>query len=151
GGYATWWLLLAVVLIGLFERRVKSENKSFMRLSVLGTVAVGLMVVVTLTAGALIIPPCLAMPAMTTLGRPYALEQVATIDGSIKEMQAGLAKEEWDVVGKHGKLAHDALRRLERSVVTGALANGSNPPMKVEELRSHVETAQEGLPRLALK
>jgi CHASE2 domain-containing sensor protein len=42
--YTTWLLLLAAVLGGLFEWRVRSENKSFIRLSAWGTVAVGLLV-----------------------------------------------------------------------------------------------------------
>src|SRR5262249_26505892 len=40
GHYTTQLLLVAVAAWGLFEWRVKSENKSFIRLAMLGTVAV---------------------------------------------------------------------------------------------------------------
>src|SRR5262245_30706635 len=50
GSYTTLLVLGVAVLWGLFEWRVRSENKPFMRLSALGTTAVGLLVVVALTA-----------------------------------------------------------------------------------------------------
>ena len=52
GNYTMQLLLLAVAAWGLLEWRVKSENKPFIRLSVLGTAAVGLMVVAMLMEGA---------------------------------------------------------------------------------------------------
>src|SRR5215213_2270782 len=45
GHFTTPLLLLAIAAIVLFEWRVKNENKTFMRLSALGTVAAGLAVV----------------------------------------------------------------------------------------------------------
>jgi len=60
GPYTTFMVLGAVAAWGLFEWRVRSENKSFMRLSALGTVVVGLMMVVWLTAGSLVISFCQA-------------------------------------------------------------------------------------------
>ncbi len=59
GNYTALWVVLAAVAWGLFEWRIRSENKPFMRLSALGTVAVGLMAVVCLTVGSLLTLICL--------------------------------------------------------------------------------------------
>jgi hypothetical protein len=53
--HATELVLCALVLWGLFEWRVKSEHKTFMRLSALGTAAIALFVGVVLTTGSMII------------------------------------------------------------------------------------------------
>ncbi len=78
--YATLWMLFAAVLWGLFEWRVKSENKTLMRLSALGTVAIGLMAAVWLTAATLLISFCLGVSANERLAQAIAAEQVAAID-----------------------------------------------------------------------
>lgn len=58
-----WWLLLgAAILWGLFEWRVRSENKPFMRLAALGTAALGLLVVVLFTASSLEMPFMVGLP-----------------------------------------------------------------------------------------
>jgi hypothetical protein len=53
GQYTFWGILIIVLVWGLFEWRVRSENKSFMRLSGLGTGAVALTILGILTAGCL--------------------------------------------------------------------------------------------------
>src|SRR5439155_10312639 len=54
GHYTTFIVIGAAATCALFEWRVRSENKSYIRLSALGTVAVGLMVVVTLQMGSMV-------------------------------------------------------------------------------------------------
>jgi hypothetical protein len=76
---------------GLFEWRVKSENKPFIRQSLLGTVAVALMVVVILMAGSLTISFILAVPN-NRMARPWAVEQVTAIDTAINGLEAALEK-----------------------------------------------------------
>jgi hypothetical protein len=58
----TWLLLLTLVVWALFEWRVRSENKSLMRLSAFLTAAAGLMVVVIFTTASLTIPVLLVFP-----------------------------------------------------------------------------------------
>src|ERR1700722_6258166 len=52
--YTMWLFLLAVPACALFEWRVRSENKPFVRLSAMGPLAGGLMVGVCLTAAGLV-------------------------------------------------------------------------------------------------
>jgi hypothetical protein len=64
GDQATWCLLAAIGLWGLFEWRVRGENKSLVRLSALGTIAVALTVGSIVIATAMIIPFLLGMPGL---------------------------------------------------------------------------------------
>jgi hypothetical protein len=141
GGYALWWILLAIVLIGLFEWRVKSENKAFMRLSWLGTVAVVLMVVVTLTGVALIIPPCLTMPAMGKMTRPWAVEQVAIVDKALNALDEAHAKKSFAEMREPMKDASNALNRLSSGPAVFSLTNWNVPPT-LDQLRENLTIAQ---------
>src|SRR5437016_14567979 len=87
--------ILAGAAWGLFEWRVRSENKPLMRLSALGTAAVALMLVAVLTAGALVISFCLGVPATGRLARPFALEQIAHVNTSVSALEKALAKQDW--------------------------------------------------------
>lgn len=62
---AQWWFwLLIVIALGwvFFERTVKSENKTLMRLTKLGTIAAGLLVLVWLAAAAMVLPLIVSYP-----------------------------------------------------------------------------------------
>jgi hypothetical protein len=58
---ATWLILGGAVAWALFEWRVKSENKTFMRLSALGTAALGLLILFVMISSALIVPLTLGL------------------------------------------------------------------------------------------
>jgi hypothetical protein len=141
GRYTTWLLLAATVVCGLFEWRVRSENKSFIRLSVWGTVAVGLMVLGILTAGSLVIPYQLAAPATGRLARPFAMQQLASIDTSLSALEQALAKKNWDSIQEHANQASLAVNRL----VAAAPAIYSLTPKQgsptLEELRAELRSA----------
>ena len=63
-------LLALAALWGLFEWRVRSENKPFMRLAALGTLALAMTVVTMITAGSIELPFFLQLPAMGRFPRP---------------------------------------------------------------------------------
>jgi len=91
-----WWVIPIIVLWGLFEWRVRSENKTFMRLSAICTAAMGMMVVVALTAAALILP-LVFLPHVVYWRNP---EQVvatytANIDAMVNASEQAAAKEDW--------------------------------------------------------
>jgi hypothetical protein len=137
-------LLAAVVLWGLFEWRVRSENKPFIRLSALGTVAVGLIVVLGILTSSMLVMFCLGMPAMHRMARPFALEQVATIDTSMGALDQALAKKDWKTVEDQAERLSTAMNRLSAGPALTALTSWNEGP-GVNELRSHVKTAQENL------
>lgn len=67
GDQATWIALGAIAALGIFEWRVRGENKPLVRLSALGTTALALGVACVLAAVATAIPIMLTFPA--ALGR----------------------------------------------------------------------------------
>jgi hypothetical protein len=144
GHYTTQLLLLAAAAWGLLEWRVKSENKPFIRLAVLGTVAVGLMVVVALTAGSLVVSFELGVPAVGRMTRPWALEQVTTIDSSIGGVEQALAKKDWETVRDQADRAAGAMNRLLTGPALASLTRWNQTPT-LEDLRARVKAANEYL------
>ncbi len=144
GSYATWWLLLALAAVCLFEWRVKSENKPWIRLSALATVAVGLLIMGLVMAGSLVIPYMLAAPAMGKMSRPFAVEQVATIDASTNALEQALARREWDEVGKQAELLSNAMTRLGHGPALMSLRSRPDAP-GIGELRTQLKAAQDNL------
>jgi len=142
--YTTFLLLGAALLWGLFEWRVKSENKTFMRLAALGTVAVALLALVMFIAGTLLVSFCLGAPAMGVMARPFALEQVSTIDTSLGALDEALAKADWDAMDKHAHQASSATNHLLHGPAIKSLTSRSQSPT-AEELRADVEGTSEAL------
>ncbi len=113
GGHFTGWLLLlAALLVGLFEWRVRSENKSFIRLSAWGTIAVVLMVPAIVTAGSLVIPYLLAAPASGRVARTFAMQQIATINKLRVDLKRALPKGELEKIAVNAREASRAIDEL---------------------------------------
>jgi type II secretory pathway component PulF len=64
--WSHWWLPAIVLLaIGIFfERRFLSENKTFIRLTAWGTLALGLTAATVMTAAVMVLPVVCAVPAL---------------------------------------------------------------------------------------
>jgi hypothetical protein len=145
GGKSTYILLGTVAGWALFEWRVRSENKSFIRLSVFGTVAVGLMVVAALQEGSLVIPYMLSAPATSKIARSYALEQIARIDESVRAGEQALAKKDWETISEQANRAAEAADRLAQSAAAvGALTPFHGSPTTAD-LRAQLRLANECL------
>jgi hypothetical protein len=142
--YTLLLVIGAAALWGLFEWRVRSENKPLMRLAALGTVAVGLLLVVIFAAGALLISFCLAMPAMGEMSRPFAVEQIAALETSTAALDEALAAEDWSAADKHAGDASSALYRLAHGPALKSFTTPGERP-SVAELRSHVSAAHDHL------
>jgi hypothetical protein len=141
-------LLGAATAWGLLEWRVKSENKPFIRLSVLGTTSVVLTVVVILMSGSLVVLFCLVTPRLGQMSRPWAIEQIMSLDASLAAVEQALAKKDWAAMPEQVEEASKALYRLSDGPALSALARRRPETPTVEELRSHVEAASEDLARL---
>jgi hypothetical protein len=137
--------LLLAVLWGLFEWRVRSENKPFMRLAALGTAALGLMLVVVLTAGSQEVPFYVGLPAMGQISAPFASEQMASIDRSVSAIEQALPKKDWEAIQDQANRASGAVNRL------GVAAGGISALKALEgkptatELRARLKSANEWL------
>jgi hypothetical protein len=140
GDYTTWIALGALVAWAAFEWCVYSDNKTFMRLSALGTAAVGLMVVAVLMAGSLSIPFMLAMPALQRIARPFAVEQTDGIDASLTVLEQALAKKDWQTMPEQMDRAVRATRSLRAALPALRQARGSPT---VAELRAQLQTVND--------
>jgi hypothetical protein len=98
-----WLLLAAAILWGLFEWRVRSEHKSFMRLSAFGTVAAVLMIVVSLTAAAMILPFLVGAPMKIQVHANLAAMQIASIDDSVSSIEKAIPMPDWQEMEKNAR------------------------------------------------
>jgi hypothetical protein len=144
--YGLWCVLTLVVAWTLFEWRIHSENKSFIRLSGLATAALGLMVMVALTGGALVLPFMLLVPALETRDpEAFVMAQTALVDESVSALEKALANKEWSRCGWTAHVASHALDKLTRTGgAASALASLDEQP-KVNELRAKLESANRSL------
>jgi hypothetical protein len=146
GNHTLLLLVAAVAAWGLFEWRVRSENKTFMRLSALGTVAVGLSIVFGLMVGALVIGFCLGAPATGRLVLPFAKEQVSTMEQALGGLDKAAAAKDWEAMPELTEKLSQALDRMTLAPVVPALTGweGTNA---METLRGHIRTASGELPK----
>jgi len=144
GHHTTWLLLLVIAAVALFEWRVKSENKPWIRLSAFGTAAVGLMLIAVLMAGCMIISFCLGAPALGRMARPFALEQIAVIDTSMIGFEEALAKKDWRTMQDQVGQAAEAMQRLTHGPALTSLTTANDLPT-LNQLRAHVKGAQDSL------
>ncbi len=136
-----WWIVGAVAAWGLLEWRVRGENKPFVRLAALGTVAVALMVVVMFTAAALEIPMLLGLPPMAQISAPAAVKEMAAVDASVEAVERALARKDWEGMQASVDRATDAVRRLERVVGALPALTSEREQPTVEELRGRLRSA----------
>ncbi len=139
-----WWSLLVVaVLWGLFEWRVRSENKPFMRLAALGTAALGLMVVVLFTASSLELPFMVGLPPMVReQHQKTARGWIDRIDTSVHSLEQALAKKDWEEMSKQHDRAAEALTELGATVPS--LAARHEQPTGAE-LQAQIEASSESM------
>src|SRR5262249_19585856 len=124
GERTLFWIVIPAILWILFEWRVRSENKTMMRLSALGTAATGLTLVVGLLTGSLVVIFTAGVPAVGRMVRPYAIDQVNKIDASAQALDQALAKKDWETMKDHGGRAWQVLETLAKTrVAMSALAS----------------------------
>jgi hypothetical protein len=142
-----WWLAIAVISWAHFEWRVRSENKSFMRLTALGTTAAALTVVVVMTAGALVLPFMIGMPG-SSYYRPFAAEQIAIISTSVSAIEQAAAKKDWVEMQEQANRASQGMKRLGFGPAIQSLTQWKKPAAdqpSMEQLRAKLTSAEESL------
>jgi hypothetical protein len=139
-------LIVLTALWALFEWRVRSENKSFIRISIMGTAAVLLLGLVTLTAGVLVIP---AMTAIEMVERRAPERPVMTylssLDSSLKATQQAIAAKDWDAVTRGAAACLANARRLENTGAAAPVIVASADRAKVSDFRERIVSARRSL------
>ncbi len=142
---ATWWVLLAVVAWGLFEWRVRNENKTFMRLSALGTVAVGLVVVVWFMGATLLVSFCLAAPASGRLAGEFAVTQIDAVNSAVDGVDDAVAQNDWPVIATDVQQALGAIDALLNEAAAIPALRSRDRDMDVDEFRTALTDARAAL------
>jgi hypothetical protein len=144
---STTWLILGVVIAwGLFEWRVKSENKTFMRLSALGTAALGLLTIFVVISSILVVTLLIGLQeAYARAPEPIVINQISSIDKSASALEQALERKDWQGFQKHLSQASSALRNLNLTgAAAPALASLHDQP-KTDALRAHLKAAEKAL------
>jgi hypothetical protein len=144
GHHTTLMLLLALAAIGLFEWRVRSENKAFIRVAALGTAAVALTIVVALMTGSMLIAFELGAAPVGRMARPWAVEQVSSTSRSFSAIGQALAKKDWSEVEKQAERAANSLGLLSQGPAIASLTRWNETPT-VEDLRAQLNRTREEL------
>src|SRR5690348_1296290 len=135
GRHTTFVLLLAAVAIGLFEWRVRSENKPFIRVATLGTVAVALLMVLAFMTASMLIAFEVGAPPMARMTRPWAVEQVGSTSKSLSAIEQALAKKDWPEIDRQADAATTSLGRLAEGPAIASLTRWHEAPT-IEDLRA---------------
>jgi hypothetical protein len=144
--YGMWCVLIFVIAWVLFEWRIHSENKSFIRLSALATTAFGLMVMVALTGGALVLPSMLLVATMETRDpESVVIAQTALVDESVSALEKALANKDWNQCGWTAHAASHAVDTLTRTGGAASALASLDEQSKVHELRAKLESANKSL------
>lgn len=137
---AWWWVAVLAALWGLFEWRVRSENKTFMRLSALGTAAVGLMIVVVLITGSMLMLFMLHMPGSGLLAPSVAGEQITVIDRSVAAIEGALPKKDWEAMDRNAEQVYSALAKLQWTV---RVLSSWHEPARLEDMPAQLNAARQ--------
>jgi len=145
--HLTWLLLLVIVLWGLFEWRVRSENKTFMRLSGLATAAVGLILAVMLTTGSMLVLLFLGLPGAVIGGDRLAVNLTGNITTGVAAAERAVAAKDWERAGE--QLSRTATHLAILSLLERRAPAGQRPPEQLREqlvaAQTSVEDAQQAL------
>ncbi|MFL5241769.1 MAG: permease prefix domain 1-containing protein [Gemmataceae bacterium] len=140
----TWLLMVGLVLWGLFEWRVRSENKSFMRMAALATGALSLMVVVMLMGWALVLPVAMELPALEARKpEQVVMDKEASIDRSVADLEQALANRDWGTIQLHADNASQTMHSLALMGAAGPALAALHEQPQVEELRGQLKAAQQ--------
>lgn len=143
--HVTWMVLVATGLWLIFEWRVRSENKTLMRLSALGSVGLVLSIVSLFIAGAISLPFFVGLPALGKLAAPFALEQISSLDTAMAELEKARAANDWESMPEQIARMQSALAQLE--VAVSAIPSLTQPAerISVADARARIQSSMENL------
>jgi hypothetical protein len=146
GSNLVWLLLTVAVLWALFEWRVRSENKSFMRLAALGTAALVLVVLVAVLGWALVVPPMAGLPGMDArVPEKTVIDREARIESSVGALEDALAQRDWEAIQEHANQASSEMESLAHMGAAAPALTSMREQAKVDELRLQLKAARDSL------
>jgi hypothetical protein len=137
------WVLIAIAAIWvLFEWKAKGGNKPFIRLSALGTAALGLLVMVVLTSAALVLPMIMTIPSIVSRPPEVMVDwQVETLDSSIASLEEARKWGDWGAIVQDASRAERAAGILANIGAAAPVIASADRQARIDELRSRLRTA----------
>ncbi|OWK37509.1 permease prefix domain 1-containing protein [Fimbriiglobus ruber] len=141
-----WWAGGAAAAIALFEWRVRGENKSLVRLSLLGTTALGLTGVVALTLFALVVSAQVTVMGLYVQApEKRVAAQTAGVDASVAALEQAVAQKDWDEIRYKANSAALEMGKLTRAGAFAPTLVAMQQQSKTDDLRAQLKTAQASL------
>jgi hypothetical protein len=141
---AGWALLAAAGAWGLFEWRVRSENKSLMRFAALGTIALGLAVVVVVTSASLVVPLVVGFPAMGKITKQSLEARAGALGTTVGELERAMARQDWDAMRGQADRAKREAEEWVKALDALPGSPTSGKPTR-EEMTAGAKSADESL------
>ncbi len=137
------WIAIGVAIVWiLFEWRVRSENKSFMRLSALGTIATLLGVLSVMMFAAMILPTVMAVPNMRQeLPERVVAYNTQRLNPAIASLDSAMAQQDWQAMNGPIMTARSAINELSHMGAAAPSIVASSQGPKVDALRSDLRSA----------
>jgi len=141
------WLVLGLTFAwALFEWRVRSENKTLMRLSAMGTAAVVLMALVFASAAVSSVPLAIAAPMLEARDpEPIIADQLSRLDSSISLLDKSVGGGDWNQIRLQAADASRASWRLAHLGAAAPAILSSSEPQKVADLREQLNSTSQCL------
>jgi len=141
-----WWVIPLAVLWGLFEWRYHSEHKLLVRLSGLGTAALGLLIVVVITAAAIVLPLTMVAPNIRTRPpEPIVRQEVTRINAGLKALERAAAAKDWDTIDQSAREVARGVDALTHLGAAAATLLSLGEQAKVDEIRAQLKAASESI------
>jgi hypothetical protein len=129
------------IIWGLFEWRVRGENKPKLRLAAMTSLSLLLFVVVATFAAIMVIPTAKAAERLNARHlEPIVAERMAALDRLVGQLEQALAKNDLSTADD---LAHTAMGAANDLANTGSAASTlltSTEPARIEALRAELDT-----------
>ena len=144
--HPAWWVSAFAIAWVLFEWRVKDENKRWLRLSLMVSLALLLFAVVAMFTTLMVIPTVRAAERLNArYPEPIVAERMATLDRLVSQLEQALVKK--DLPGAD-ELAHEAMGAAQDLAKTGAAASTlltlTEQP-RIEEIRVQLDSMESSM------
>jgi hypothetical protein len=137
-----WWVAPLAILWILFEWRVRSENKSMIRLALMGTAAFKLLIAVVLTAYFTIMPLTDGMFSMHRRDpQPEVKDAIAKLQTAMPVLENALTARDWNAVQSSLSKARGPLSDLVGMGASAPVLVSMEQQQKVDELRGRLVDA----------
>ena len=138
-------IALAILWI-LFEWRVRSENKSFMRLSALGTIAALLGVLSVLMFAAMILPTVMAVPTMRQeLPERVVAYNTQRLNPAIASLDSAITQQNWEAMNGPIVTARNAINDLSHMGAAAPSIMTASRKADVDAMRNDLRSAADAI------